>query len=65
MIKQRYQFVKENEYEYQGVFEQNCINCQTVNQVWSQRDDCPEYYTKVSTECINCREQIAWDLPVN
>lgn len=65
MNKQEYEELSREEFGFErGKFSQKCEKCEHINVVFTQMDDCPEYYTTVITKC-RCDNNISWTLPVN
>lgn len=46
-------------------YQEKCDKCGEVNSVYTQEDDCPEYYADVYIHCKKCNEKILFELPVN
>jgi phage FluMu protein Com len=60
----KYTYRKDKPFNEKGLFEQECPNCGEINEVVTQADNNPEYYTRVTTKC-SCGTSIDWQLPVN
>jgi hypothetical protein len=42
-----------------------CPECAHKQSVFTQKDNEPEYYTKIYTRCVMCPSWILFELPVN
>ena len=51
------------EYE-NNEYVEHCDNCGERHSMFTQSDNCPEYYTQVALRCP-CGEYVMFNLPVN
>lgn len=57
--------IKDLESYHQHNIIAECPECGDKYSFYTQRDDCPEYYTDVWVVCKNCRNLIKCIFPVN
>lgn len=60
---------KIDSYDFGGEFAQTykkiCEGCGGTIEVSTQKDESPEYYTRIYVKCQTCHESNCFDLPVN
>lgn len=53
-----------NDHDSRSLYVMQC-DCGKSTSVRTQRDNNPEYYTKIFVQCFHCAAWIPFDLPVN
>lgn len=56
--------IDKRSYNFRNMVIEVCNGCGRQHRVYTQPDDNPEYYTKVSHICV-CGEVVTFNLPVN